>query len=296
MVAGRALLIANPGARQGEWLLQPTRDAFRKAGVLLDVIVTESRGHGGRVAHELAAQYDWVFTLGGDGTAMEAINALGGTKAVGILPGGTGNLLARMLGIPLDVRRAVPALLGGVEVRLDLGRLGSGSRFAIAAGTGVDADMIAAAPLEMRRRYGLFAYLATASQSLWSMKPFHVRASVDGTIIERDDCVAAMIVNMGSVMDGLLELGPGISAIDGELDLCVFSASGLADAAVIVGRVAMKDFGNDRLMTFARGRHMELVTTPARTAEADGELIGNTPIIADIEPGAAPLLAPRRDG
>lgn len=297
LLGERVLLIANPGARQGQWLLEPARDAFHNAGVHLDVVITEARGHGGRVARERAEEYDLIFTLGGDGTAMEVIQALMGTnRSVGILAGGTGNLLARVFQIPLDVRKAVPALLYGTRTRIDLGILGDGRAFAITAGTGVDSDMIEASPLEWRRRFGIFTYFATATKSMITMKPFALRAAVDGRIIERENCIAAAIVNMGSVLDGLFELGPNISHSDGLLDLCIYSAGNLAEAALVSGRMVFKDFSDERHMLFARGRRIALETVPQRECQADGELIGPTPIVAEVRPLAAPLLVPRRDG
>jgi diacylglycerol kinase (ATP) len=291
----RALLIANPGARQGQWLLEPAREAFRAAGVHVDVVVTEGRGHGGRVARERAEAYDLIFTLGGDGTAMEVVQALMGTnRSVGILPGGTGNLIARAFGTPLDVRRAIPALLHGTVERIDLGIFDDGRAFAITAGTGIDADMIAATPLALRRRFGIFTYFVTAARATVRMKPFNVHATVDGRTIECENCIAAAIVNMGSILDGMFELGPGISHQDGQLDLCLFSAGNLIDAAILSGRMVFKDFSDTRSMTFARGQRITVDTTPARECQADGELIGQTPLNARVEPLAAPLLVPRR--
>lgn len=295
LLGERALLIANPGSRGGARLIEPAREAFRLAGVEVDVVVTEARGHGGRLAVESAESYDLIFTLGGDGTAMEVVHALAGThRSVGILPGGTGNLLAQALRIPLDIRLAVPALLHGTRRRIDLGVLGDGRRFAVAAGIGVDVDMIAGAPVEMRRRYGVLAYFATAGKSLLNMKPFAVRAAVDGKVVEREHCVMAMIVNMGSLFGGLVELGPGIACDDGALDLCLYTARGLAGAAIIAGRLALGAYHDDRHMFFARGQRIAIDTVPQRPAEADGELIGLAPIVARVEPLGAPLLVPRR--
>lgn len=276
-------------------MLEPARKAFVDAGVHVDVLVTEARGHGARVARERANDYDLIFTLGGDGTAMEVVQALMGTdRSVGILPGGTGNLIARVLHIPLDVRRAVPALLHGTRERIDLGVLADGRAFAIGAGTGVDSDMIAAAPLEWRRRFGILTYVATASTSILKMKPFNVRAEVDGQVIEREHCIAAMIANIGSILDGVFELGPGISHTDGQLDLCLFEAPNLVQAVMVAGRLAFKDFADTRHMTFARGTTITLDTIPPRECQADGELIGPGPLVARIAPLAAPLLVPRR--
>lgn len=257
--------------------------------------MTEAPGHGGRHAAGHADEYDAVFTLGGDGTAMEVVNALAGTDiAIGVLGGGTGNLLARALRIPLDVRRAVPALLKGERRRIDLGVLADGRRFAISAGTGIDAEMIAGAPPEARRRFGVLAYVASATQAVLHPHPFTLRAEVDGRTIEREDCIAAMIVNVGVVLDGLVKLGPGIEPDDGGLDLCVFSARNFGDAAVVMGRLVTGDFRTDPRMTFERGRRISLDAVPERPVQADGEMLGRTPIVAEVAPGAAPLLVPRR--
>ena len=147
---GRALLIVNPAARRGARVHPAAQAAFATAGVECDSVLTDRAGHGAAIAAERHAEYDAVFTLGGDGTAMEVVGALAGSRRpVGILPGGTGNLVARTLGIPLDVRRAVPALLAGTPADVDLGRLGSGGCFAFAAGVGVDARMIDETPARL---------------------------------------------------------------------------------------------------------------------------------------------------
>jgi YegS/Rv2252/BmrU family lipid kinase len=292
---GRALLLVNPASRLGRRLAPAAESALRRARMQTDVVITEAPGHGGEFAAANAEQYDAIFTLGGDGTAMEVVNALSGSnRAVGVLAGGTGNLLARALGVPLDVRRAVRALLEGERRRIDLGVLSDGRRFAIAAGTGIDAEMIAGAPPEARRRFGVLAYVASATQAVLQHQPFTLRAAVDGRVIERENCIAAMVVNVGIVLDGLVKLGPGIEPDDGGLDLCVFTARNLGDAAAVMGRLVAGDFRADPRMTFERGRRIALDAVPERPVQADGEMIGKTPLVAEVAPGAAPLLVPRR--
>jgi diacylglycerol kinase (ATP) len=98
----RTLLIVNPAARRARVLRHEAEAAFQAAGASCDVVMTERPGHGAAVAGERCGSYDAVFTLGGDGTAMEVVGALaGGDVPVGVLPGGTGNLIARTLGTPL---------------------------------------------------------------------------------------------------------------------------------------------------------------------------------------------------
>lgn len=264
--------------------------AFQRAGVQLDVVMTEAPGHGGRVARERAGEFDFVFSLGGDGTAMEIVNALSGTdRAISVLPGGTGNLLARALGTPMNVGRAVTTLLKGTARRIDLGVLGDGRCFAVGAGAGVDAAMLAGAPLARRQRYGVGAYVMSAARELAHPTPFSVRATVDGRVIEREDCVLALAVNVGVVLNGLLHLGPSIKVDDGALDLCVYSARHFADAVVVASRLALRRFRDDRRTAFARGRCVTIETDPPVRTQADGELLGVTPLTASVSPLAALL-------
>jgi len=274
-------------------LLAPAQRAFRAAGVAVDVLLTERPGHGAEAARSGIDRYRSVFTLGGDGTAMEVIEALSGTQCpVGILPGGTGNLLAFALGIPLDVSRAVRVLLKGSTRRMDLGVLANGRHFGVTAGVGIDAEMIASTPLELRRKYGVLAYFGTATGALTRMQTFSVRATVDGKVIERDGAAIAMIVNEGSILGGLFQLGPGISSDDGLLDLCVYAAGGLVSGALVAARLAFRDFSSARHMTFARGERITLETIPSLRAQADGEMIGVTPLVTKAAPHAALLLVP----
>ena len=293
----RVLLLANPVARRGRKLRERALRAFREHGVRCDVVFTEYAGHAGELAARLASDYDAVFTLGGDGTAMEVLGTLAGTgRAVGILPGGTGNLIARSIGVPLAVSNAVAALLDGDVARIDLGvlRLGDGARrFAFSAGVGIDATMIEQTPFSLKRRLGVAAYALTASRALLRQEHFRVRAQVDGETVERD-AVAVMVVNFGAVLNDLIRLGPEIRQDDGMLDLCVYSPKNFGDAFRVMWRLLRKDFRSDPCVLYRRGRYFRVETDPPRPAQADGELLGPTPFEIRVEPLAATLLVPRR--
>ena len=250
-------------------------------------------GHAAELAQRYVDTYDAVFTLGGDGTAMEVVGALaGGECPVGILPGGTGNLIARSLGIPLFVPRAVRALLSGEAAQIDLGVLADGRRFAFAAGIGIDAAMIEGTPLWLKRRLGVLAYVLTAARAVLRREQFFLRAVVDGEIIERP-ASAAMVVNFGAVLQELILLGPGIRQDDGMLDLCVFSPQTLRDAIRVFWRLLRKDFSSDPCVLYRPGRQFHLETEPPRLAQADGELLGRGPLDIEVQPLGARLLVPR---
>lgn len=297
----RALLVANPASRLGQRRLPRAQAALEKAGVRVDVAFTERSGHATEIVTERSAGYDAVFTLGGDGTAMEAAGALAGTmRPLGVLAGGTGNLLARALGIPLDPRRAVPKLLEGDELYIDLGRVTSCEPpryFAVAAGVGIDAAMVAETPSWLKRRLGVLAYTITATRaalrSVLRQEFFHVRLSVDGEEFEAA-AAAVMIANFGAVLSDRITFGPGIRYDDGVLDACFYSPRNLRDAMRIMWRLLRRNFTSDSAMLYRSGRHIRIETTPPRMAQADGELLGMTPLEIEVEPRAARLLVPRQ--
>ena len=296
--AGPVRLIVNPGARRARRLRARALDAFRAAGIDCVVVETKAAGHAAEVARGMRGEGGVVFTLGGDGTAMEVVDALAGSGIpVGVLPGGTGNLIARTLGIPLSVRRAVPILLEGDEVRIDLGVVTAGAaagrRFAFAAGVGIDSAMIEGTSPWLKRRIGLVAYALTVVRALVRRDPFRARVTVDGETVE-GEVTSVMVANFGAVLDEMFTLGPGIAHDDGLLDLCVFSPRSLGDSVRVLWRLFRKDFRSDPCLLYRRGRRFRIETVPSRVAQADGELLGPTPIEIAVEPLAARLLVPRR--
>ena len=297
----RALLIANPASRLGQRRLPRAVSALQKAGVYCDVVFTEHPGHAATIVAERSAGYDAVFTLGGDGTAMEAAGALAGTtRPLGVLAGGTGNLLARAVGIPLDPKRAVPKLLEGEELHIDLGRiLGTDPvrHFAVAAGVGIDAAMVAETPSWLKRRLGVLAYTITATRAalraVLRREFFHVRLTVDGEVFE-SAAAAVMIANFGAVLSDRITFGPGIRHDDGVLDACLYSPRNLPDAIRIMWRLLRRNFSSDAAMLYRSGRRIRIETEPPRMAQADGELLGMTPLEVEIAPRAVRLLVPNQ--
>jgi YegS/Rv2252/BmrU family lipid kinase len=273
------------------------RRAFASAGVPLDVSTTERAGHAGEIARARGRDYDLVFSLGGDGTAMEVASALAYSDIpIGVLPGGTGNLLARALGIPRNVRRAVPALLTGSVRQVDLGVV-HGRHFAVAAGVGIDAAMVAETPRWMKRRLGVLAYTIIATRAALRVvlrRDFFVaRVTTEQGVIERR-VAAVLFANFGAILEDRIAFGPGIACDDGMLDCCIFAPEHLRDALRIMWRVTRRDFRPDPAMVYVRGTRFRLETVPPLMLQADGELLGPSPAEVTVEPLAARLLVPRR--
>jgi diacylglycerol kinase (ATP) len=290
----RVLLIVNPASRRADRLRQKAVKAFSKAHVACDVMNTEAPGHATTLARTYASNYDAVFTLGGDGTLMEVLGALAHDgPPVGVLAGGTGNVVARTLGVPLNPARAIPVLLAGDEATMDLGRLGDGRRFAIGVGVGLDATMISEAPARLKKRFGFMAYVIGGYKAVLRNERFTVRLTVDGVVYERP-ASAVLVANLGAVLNDLVAFGDGIVHDDGLLNACVFAPSNLVDSLRILWRMIRKDFGPDPCLFYKSGREFVIETSPSMLAQADGELLTQTPVTVSVDPLAARMLVPKK--
>ena len=292
----RVLLIVNPASRRGARLRDKALKAFADAGVACDAMPTEAPGHAAVLAKTHAHKYHAVFTLGGDGTVMEVLSVLAHQgPPLGVLAGGTGNVVARTLGIPLNPSRAVPLLLNGDEATVDLGRLGDGRRFAIGVGVGLDATMISEAPARLKRRFGFMAYVIGGYKAVLRNRKFQLKLTVDGAVFQQT-ASAILVANFGAVLNDLVSFGDGILYDDGLLNACVFSPVNLWDALRILWRMIRKDFRADPCLFYKSGREFRIETTPEMPAQADGELLlPGTPISVSVDPLAGCLLIPKKE-
>jgi diacylglycerol kinase (ATP) len=287
-------LIVNPAARSAADASNEANAAFVAAGVQCTMLVTEHPGHAAELTQKHAAGYNAVFTLGGDGTAVEVIGALADQgPPVGVLPGGTGNLLARSLGIPMDILTAVPALLNGRESRMDLGRLGDGRHFAIGVGVGVDAEMIAGATHEMKQRFGWFAYMISGVSAGLRLEQFRYCVTVDG-VAHEGEATSVLIANFGNILGGVVKLGKHVRDDDGILDVGIFHPKSAFAATRAFSRMLVGDLTKDPAVTYYAGKTIRIETTPPRRGQSDGELLGFPPLDITVRPGAARLLRPAR--
>lgn len=271
-------------------MLERVRRTFRELGISYELVLTECPGHARELAAARAPECGVVHALGGDGTVMEVVGALAHTGTpVGIIPAGTGNLVARTLGVPLDPERAVRWLAMARAVTMDLGLLNGGRYFAFAAGVGVDARMIAETGAAAKQRFGILAYAMTATRAALQCRTVETRVTVDGETFTGQSA-AALVANMGNVLNGLITLGPDIRSDDGQLDLCLFTPRGTAEAVGVAWRMFRGGLKDGPAMMFRRGSVIRVECEPPQRFHADGELLGSTPFEARIQPGAGTFL------
>lgn len=231
-----------------------------------------------------------VLVSGGDGSMMEAANALAGSGvALAVLPGGTGNLLAMNLGLPLDCEAAVQAALTAAARPLDIG-WANGTVFLIMAGMGLDARMVRDAGRAAKQRLGVLAYIMAVLHNV-GRPPIRYAIRLDGRRFHRR-AKTVLVANMGRITGGV-ELVPGSDPEDGLLEVAVLRAETLWDLVVLAGRALLGRQRNDTHLELLRGRRIVIETARPQPLQLDGnEMPPTARLEVHVEPGALQLVRP----
>src|SRR3954470_17890389 len=192
--ARRMLVIINPVATKMSERLKSLVVYALQGRYEVTTIDTEAKGHAIELCRDAAARgYDVVVAFGGDGTVNEAANGLAGTEvALTCLPGGSNNVVAKLLGIPTDVVDATEHLLHLADRwaprTVDLG-LVNGRYFTFAAGMGLDASVVERVDSNprLKARFGPFYFVECAITTFlrdYVVHPPRLRVEVDGRVTE----------------------------------------------------------------------------------------------------------------
>jgi YegS/Rv2252/BmrU family lipid kinase len=284
---------------------RPIREAVRETQRLLEAagwqveasVVKKKRSVRRRSGDAARSGVDVVVAVGGDGAVLQVVQGLAETPvALGIVPMGTGNLLATNLRIPRRLEHAVQVVLGGTRRQIDLGKLTMGRKeryFAVACGIGFDATVMDATTLAAKRRWGKLAYAAKAVAQSGDLHDVGHRIVLDGKATTMD-AGQILIANFGRTGLGLkprLQIAPD----DGLFDVVAISTPGPAEGLLAVWealrqrRTGKSSSGH---VLRARAKEIEIEPVSKRLVEIDGSVIGSTPISASIRPGALTVLCP----
>ena len=184
----------------------------------------------GMAAEALTAGCDTVLAVGGDGTVRAVAETLAGSDAVlGIVPRGTGNLLARNLEVPLDdIPAALERIARGEVRRIDLGWVeidGVEHAFAVMVGFGVDAQMLVETDDDLKERAGWLAYVEAMGRALAGTEMTGITLTIDDGDAQEVRGHTLLIGNCGMLQGGI-RLLPDAVLDDGRLDLLLVSADG----------------------------------------------------------------------
>jgi diacylglycerol kinase family enzyme len=245
----------------------------------------------GQATEAAEAGAEVVFVCGGDGTVMACVTALAGTDvAMAVIPSGTGNLLAANLGLSDDVATGVEVALEGGRRRLDVGVVGDRC-FAVMAGMGFDAQMLAGTSEVAKARIGWLAYVFGALRHLRD-RPMRVTIALDGRPPLRRRARTVLVANVGRLQGGvrlLTEAEPD----DGLLDVAVLTPRTVRHWLALGWAVIRRHGRVPRMETYTAAR-VEIRSNRSQPRELDGDLIEPGPVLSvSVRPRALVLCVPR---
>lgn len=269
-------------------------DALASQGYTCQYLFTSKEEGANALARQaLADGVDLIAVSGGDGTVMEVLSALVGTSIpVAVLPAGTGNLLSINLGIPTTVPDAVEVALSGKPYTLDLVKMDEDRYFAIMGGMGLDAQMIADADRDAKRKFGSLAYFWAAAKNLRRHRVTYQITLDDGAPIQ---CRAktVMVANMGKITGGI-DAMPTASPSDGVLDIGILKAHTVGQGLRLLGNALLGRAHEDPMLEVHQARKMRIVPSRPQLCELDGEGIGRIrDWQVEVVPQAVQVLLPK---
>ncbi|MEE8487229.1 MAG: diacylglycerol kinase family protein [Gemmatimonadota bacterium] len=295
----RYLVLLNQKAAGGQPgpLRRRIGGAMAAHGVAFDIVETKTEEEGLQVVRRAVdLGYKAVVAAGGDGTIALALRGTARTGIpVAILPFGTGNQLALNFGIPNSLEDAVRVAVEGKVEAIDLG-LFDGAHFALIAGAGLDAEVMASATVELKNKIGILAYFYSGIKHVIASKSAKYVIHADDQVVEVEAAMV-LLANAGLIGAGSLPMevmvAPRADLQDGLLDVAVFAPRHLPDMAGILWRMATRRFAGDDRMFFLQARKVRIETDPPVAIQVDGQVRGETPLEVEIDPLAGRILVPR---
>lgn len=274
------------------------RATLERAGWKVDSAVVDRKSDLRRYARRAVKRgCDVVVAVGGDGAVNQVATALTGTPvALGIIPTGTGNLLAGNLGIPRRLDRAAQTVISGMRRRIDVGRATVGGKsynFTVACGIGFDADVMDSTATRSKRRWGKLAYFASAIAASGRIGNMTHDITLDGVTTETQ-AAQVIVANFGRMMAGLSPRRP-VLPDDGLLEVIVVRASGRIPALPAAWEALRQtDLGDSsRGHAFrAQARKVRIATAHPRLVEIDGNVVGRTPVDVSILSASLTVIVP----
>lgn len=287
----QALLLVNRHSRHGQADLSSLTDRLSRGGLS---VTCEAVEHPDTIAdsiRERAAGFDLVILAGGDGTMNSAADALIEVdRPFAILPMGTGNDLARTLGLPLDLHAACDVIVEGWLQPVDVGRV-NGKLFFNVASLGLSVEVSRRLTPSYKRRWGVLAYAFASWQAIRNSRPFRAEIRCDGQIVRMKSVQIA--VGNGRHYGGGMTVDEEATLNDGRLHLYSLRPRHLLHYLLMLPALrAGRQRGWPGVLTLS-GRVIEISTRRRKPVNTDGELTTYTPARFDVLPGALSVVVPK---
>ncbi len=248
----------------------------------------------GQAQQAIADGAELVCPLGGDGTVRAvASGVLGSGVPLGLLPGGTGNLLARNLGLPVDdLDASVAVALTGRTERIDVGEVrwddGPPDTFLVMAGMGLDAQIMAGVDEGLKKKVGWWAYVASGVMAVFRLG-FAVRVRAGESREFSQHARTVLVGNCGELTGGL-QLIPQAAVDDGVLDVVIASPRSLSSWLAIGVHLLTRQRRGHRLFVHRQAEKIVVRTREPIEAQLDGDAVGTKQkLTAKVLPKSLPV-------
>ncbi|MFJ4029151.1 lipid kinase [Paenarthrobacter sp. NPDC089989] len=292
-----AAVVINAASRRGAAASDAAVAAMRQAGLPLSSVHAVSSGAelGAALERVAAEQHDLVVVGGGDGTVSLAAGLLAGTEiALGVLPLGTANDLARTLEIPSGLAEACAVVADGKIVDIDLGRA-NGKPFLNVASVGLSVGVTEALSPRLKKHIGPLAYGIATVQAYARHQPFRARLEFpdgDHQTLELEDLLQVAVGN-GRHYGGGNTVSPMAGIDDHTLDIYAILAAPLREHVKIARLLKDGSFIEHDRVYHLETRNVRLFTEPSMSVNLDGEIATETPTDFSVQRNAVHVVVPQ---
>lgn len=276
----KTLFIINPIAGRNKskiiW-----NDIKSHINIPFDYVFTQMPGDARRFAHDAYSQgFKRVVAVGGDGTVSEVVNGIVGSDLeLGIIPAGTGNDFVKTLNIPLTPKEALTVIETGKTTMVDLGKSEKGF-FINVAGAGFDAEVVNTTNVDIKFLTGTPAYVSGLIINLVRYSPREAQIEIDGKVYHRK--LWLIVVANGQYFGGGMKISPDAVIDDGLFDICMVNSMSRLEILRFLPKVFTGAHKTHPALEVIRGRNIKIDFKTPTKVQADGEVIGNTPVSFSI--------------
>ncbi|MFO7914719.1 MAG: diacylglycerol kinase family lipid kinase [Candidatus Krumholzibacteriales bacterium] len=291
----KILIIKNPAA--GSFKKRELERSLEKnlagVGVSMKVLeVDHSKPLRNQIEDNIHGGYDLVVAAGGDGTVAGVAGVLAGTDMpLGIIPSGTGNLLARELEIPLRTRKAVELLARDYSEKVIDVMCLDDRIFLSNIGVGLSGVTIRNLSRSDKKIWGFMAYIGATLKNLGKVRPQRFTVEADGEImVIRSPEIS--ISNSGIINRMVIPQSPEIRMDDGALDVCYVKADSIRDYPRLFLNLIRRKPHYTIIRSLQVRNSITVESEKPADVQADGELMGRTPVTVKLLPRALRVIVP----
>lgn len=257
------------------------------------LLYTEYAGHATEIAKEAVAnKADYVIAVGGDGTINETAKALiHSNTALGIVPLGSGNGLARSLSIPLNIAKAIDVIRAGITRPIDYGTI-NGHVFLCTCGVGFDAEVSENVSNQSKR--GRLMYARTMIDTFRRLKPERYTVVTPSATFETD---AFLITCANAPQYGNnAYIAPNAKMDDGQMNIVILKPLSVFDLPALVIQMFTKNIGKNRKMTEIIAPEVTILRENEGVIHLDGDArhAGKEINVRIIRSGLNVLVSPKK--